>query len=74
MILSLVYFDVTNVTESKDMSRERTSATSVFADILCGIQKKTCVTVFAEGTEGGDFDFHFFETPSQIQLSLDLTT
>lgn len=42
------------------MSRERTSATSVFADILCGIQKKHCVTVFAEGTERGWLWLSFF--------------
>lgn len=56
------------------MSRERTSATSVFADILCGIQKNIVLLFLLKELKGGDFDFHFFETPSQIQLSLDLTT
>lgn len=65
---------MSQTSQSKDMSRQRQHLQHLSLQTFCVASKSPCATVFAEGTEGGDFDFHFFETPSQIQLSLDLTT
>lgn len=69
LILSLVYFDVTNVTESKDMSRERTSATSVFADILYGIQKNLVLLFLLKELKGVTLTFIFLNTFSNSTVT-----